>query len=456
MRIILFLALSSLFACQNISSQNLSSSSEQEIVLKSVNVIPMDTERVLQNQTVIIQNGKIKTIGDASKIKINKDALVIEAKGKYLIPGLAEMHAHVPPIDDIEPMKEVMKLYLLNGITTIRGMLGHPQHLELRSMISNGEVLGPHFYTTGPSFNGISVKSPEAGVEMVRQQKAMGYDFLKLHPGLSRAKFDSIAATANALGIPYAGHVSFGVGVWRAIEAPYSSIDHLDGFIEGMVPGIEEMVEQQAGPFGAFVADRADVSQIPKLMQALKAYNVWVVPTQSLFERAFNPKADVDAIVKEEEMKYMSESQMSGWLNGRNNWLSNPAFEKTDTDYFLELRRKLILECQRNGVGLLLGSDAPQIFNVPGFAIHHELHYMVVSGLSPYEALRSGTVNVAQYLGRSNAGIIKQGNVAELVLLGANPLEDISATRKIEGVFMGNNWLSAETIQQMLKELEKR
>ncbi len=437
-------------------SQTLVDTRQKEVVLKSVNVIPMDTERMLKNQTVVIHNGSIKALGDESKVKFSKDALVIDAKGKYLIPGLAEMHAHVPPIDDMEPMKEVLKLYLANGITSIRGMLGHPQHIELRSKVKSREVLGPNFYSTGPSFNGISVKSPEAGTEMVRQQKAAGYDYLKMHPGLSREKFDAIAATAHEVGIPYAGHVSFGVGVWRAIESPYSSIDHLDGFIEGMVPGIEKMVEQQAGPFGAFVASQADLSQIPKLMQALKQYNVWVVPTQSLFERAFNPKADVDAIVKEDEMKYISESMMSGWLNGRKNWLSNPGFEQADIDYFLELRRKLILECQRNGIGLLLGSDAPQIFNVPGFAIHHELKYMVLSGLTPFEALQSGTVNVAKYFNRSDAGIIKQGNVAELVLLGANPLEDISATRKIEGVFMGNHWLSQDTINQMLTDLEKR
>jgi imidazolonepropionase-like amidohydrolase len=438
------------------NGQDLISSIQKEIVLKSVNVIPMDTERTLKNQTVVIYNGRIKAIGDDKKVKFSKAAMVIDAKGKYLIPGLAEMHAHVPPIDDLEPMKEALQLYLANGITNIRGMLGHPQHIELRSKIRSGEVLGPNFYSTGPSFNGISVKSPEAGTEMVRQQKAAGYDYLKLHPGLSREKFDAIAATAHEVGIPYAGHVSFGVGVWRAIESPYSSIDHLDGFIEGMVPGIEKMVEQQAGPFGAFVASQADLSKIPQLMQALKQYNVWVVPTQSLFERAFNPKADVDAIVKEDEMKYISESQMNGWLNGRKNWLSNPEFEKTDSDYFLELRRKLIYECQQNGVGLLLGSDAPQIFNVPGFAIHHELKYLVLSGLTPFEALQSGTVNVAKYLNRNDAGIIKPGNVAELVLLNANPLEDISATHQIEAVFMGKDYLSRKYLDAMLKTLEKK
>ncbi len=156
-------------------------------------------------------------------------------KGKYLIPGLAEMHAHVPPIDDMEPMKDVLFLFAANGITTIRGMLGHPKHLELRSKIQSGEVLGPRLFTTGPSINGMSVTSPESGAAMVRKQKEAGYDFLKLHPGLTRDKFDAIASTANEVQIPFVGHVSFGVGVWRAIDAGYSSIDHLDGFIEGLV-----------------------------------------------------------------------------------------------------------------------------------------------------------------------------------------------------------------------------
>src|SRR5688572_7480964 len=130
-------------------AQQLIDSREREIVFTSVNVIPMNTDRVLENQVVVIKDGKISAIG--SKLKYSKNALVIDAKGKYLIPGLAEMHAHVPPVDDIEQMKDVLFLFAANGITTIRGMLGHPRHLELRSKINSGEILGPRFFTTGPS-----------------------------------------------------------------------------------------------------------------------------------------------------------------------------------------------------------------------------------------------------------------------------------------------------------------
>ena len=121
----------------------------------------MDEERVLQNQVVVVKNGKIIAMGDAQKVKFSKSALVIDGKGKYLMPGLAEMHAHVPPVDDIEPMKEVLMLFAVNGVTTIRGMLGHPRHLELRSKIQSGEILGPRFITSGPSFNGNSVPTEE-------------------------------------------------------------------------------------------------------------------------------------------------------------------------------------------------------------------------------------------------------------------------------------------------------
>ncbi len=154
----------------------------------------MDSGRILENQTVVIRDGRITAIG--SKIKPGKNALIVNGQENILF-SLAEMHAHVPPVDDLAPMKDVLFLFAANGITTIRGMLGHPKHLELRSKVRAVKILGPRFFTTGPSFNGMSVTSPEAGAAMVRKQKEAGYDFLKLHPGLTREKFDAIATTAK-------------------------------------------------------------------------------------------------------------------------------------------------------------------------------------------------------------------------------------------------------------------
>jgi imidazolonepropionase-like amidohydrolase len=428
-------------------------SKEKNIVITHVNVVPMDSERILEDQTVVIVNGKISELG--RNVKYNKNALVVSGEGKYLIPGLAEMHAHVPPIDDLGPMKNVLTLFALNGITTIRGMLGHPRHLELRDMLRKGEVLGPQLYTTGPSFNGMSITSPEAGADAVRKQKAAGYDYLKLHPGLTRQKFDSIAATAHRVGIPFVGHVSSGVGVWRAIEAKYSSIDHLDGFIEGMVPGIEKMSDQEIGLFGLFVAEKADTTRIPDLVAGLKRNNIWVVPTQSLAELWMSPGYDAESFRTDPNAKYMDKQTVDQWITSKKNLQQNPSYDRAKAEKFVKLRRSLIKACSDGGVGLLLGCDAPQVFNVPGFSTHQELDFLVHSGLTPYQALATGTVNVAKYLGKPDSGVIRKGAVADLVLLGGNPLADISYTKKIEGVMLQGKWMPKEHIAAELKKLQK-
>lgn len=431
------------------------SNRQRDVVFRGVNVIPMDRERVLENQTVVVRNGRITAMGNDGAVRYSNNALVVEAKGRYLLPGWAEMHAHVPPIDDLGPMRDVLTLYLANGITTIRGMLGHAKHLELRSKIRSGEILGPHFFTTGPSFNGQTVKTAERGAQMVREQKAAGYDYLKLHPGLTNETFPAIARTAQEVGIPFAGHVSFNVGVWRAIDARYSSIDHLDGFVEAITPGSDTLVEQETGLFGAWIAHQADAAQIPRLTKALREKAIRVVPTQALAERWLSP-APAETFTAAPEMKYMTAQEVKNWVNAKENYTRNPNFSKERAGKFLQIRRKLLYECQKAGVDLLLGSDAPQVFNVPGFSIHHEMQYLVDAGLTPYETLRTGTVNVATYLAQPDAGTVKVGNVSDLVLLSGNPLRDIAQTRSIEGVMVGTNWLSKNYIEKELKKLEKQ
>ncbi len=432
------------------------SSRDREIVFRDVNVVPMDRETVLPKQTVVVKNGKIVSVGEAGTARYGKNALVVQAAGKYLMPGLAEMHAHVPPVDELEPMREVLTLFITHGITTIRGMLGHPRHLELREKVQKGEILGPHFYTTGPSFNGNSVKTPEAGAAMVRQQKAAGYDYLKLHPGLTRETFGAVAGAARAAGIPFVGHVSYDVGVWRAVAAGYSSIDHLDGFVEGMVPGIESVGEKETGLFGMFVADRADTSRTGELMRKLKEAGVWVVPTQALAERWFAP-VEVATLLNAPGMIYMAPEQRQKWAESKQNLHADPRYDAARMLRFIALRRGLIAACARHGVGLLLGSDAPQVFNVPGVSTHQELEYLVAAGLSPYEALRTGTVNVARYLGRTgDSGTVRAGNRADLVLLDGNPLRDITQTRHLAGVMIGGQWLPEAYLSRTRKGLEKK
>lgn len=446
----LFLILIVISAC----GQKTQKSEWGEIAFVSVNVVPMDKEEILADYTVVVQDGEVREMGPSAEVKVPEGAQIVDGKGKYLVPGWSEMHAHVPQVDDLEPMKEVLMLYLVNGITNIRGMLGMSKHLELRDKINSGEILGPHFITSGPSFSGQSVKSPEQAEQMVRDQKAAGYDFLKLHPGLTKATFPSIVKTAKEVGIPFAGHVSFNVGVWAAIDAGYATIDHLDGFIEAIVPGVDTMVAQETGLFGDRIGYKADRSKIPALIKALKENNIAVVPTEALAERWLSPEG-VEAFENDPDLKYMEPNERKRWLEVKRKYNSDAKFDKARAEEFIKVRQELLKACQDGGVNLLLGSDGPQILNVPGFSIHHELQYLVDAGLTPYQALKTGTVNVAEHLGKDKSGAIRKGYASDFVLLNGNPLEEIGNTRKIESVMIGERLLNRDFIDQELKKLEK-
>jgi imidazolonepropionase-like amidohydrolase len=205
-----------------------------------------------------------------------------------------------------------------------------------------------------------------------------------------------------------------------------------------------------------YVADRADTTMIPKLMQGLKSKSIWVVPTQSLAERWFSPDFTSEDFLKDPESKYIKADTRNNWVESKKNVMANSQYDATKIRDYIALRRRLIKACQQYGVGLLLGCDAPQVFNVPGSSTHYELEYMVRSGLTPYEALKTGTVNVAKYLKFPDIGMIKQGYVADLVLIDGNPLQDITNTRKVRGVMLNGKWLSKEYIDRGLRPLAER
>jgi imidazolonepropionase-like amidohydrolase len=435
-------------------SQEMIDSNKQEIVFQSVNVIPMDIEQVLENYDVVVANGVIADMGPTGKVKYSRKAHVIPAEGKYLIPGLVEMHAHVPQTEELEPMIEVMTLFAVNGVTTIRSMLGHIKHLELKAKIETGEIIGPTLYTSGPSFNGNSAKAPKETAEMVKEQFSMGYDFLKIHPGVPLASFEALVKTAKKEKIPFAGHVPAEVGIWKAIDSDYQSIDHLDGMIEGLIPNLKSLSEDQVGIFGVYGADKVDISLLPKMMKGLKDHNVWLVPTEALAERWLAFDKTSKELAEAPEMKYIDAAIAQNWISAHEEILKKSTAEGFRK--FLELRRRLILEAHKSGVRIVLGSDAPQVFNVPGFSVHHELQYYVNAGLTPFEALQTATVNGAAFFDRPTCGLVMVGGIADLVLLNGNPLKDIKQTQNIEGVMMHTHYLHKDYVEAALKKLVKK
>ncbi|MEX2499541.1 MAG: amidohydrolase family protein [Wenzhouxiangellaceae bacterium] len=420
----------------------------QHVLFENARVVDIDAASVSEPRTLVVRDGWIVEQPPAS----DESVTTIDAAGHYLIPGLAEMHAHVPPGAEQAAVDDVLALFLAHGITTIRGMLGEPGHLALRAGLASGERTGPRLITSGPSLNGNSVPDVERARELVRRQAEAGYDFLKLHPGLLPDTFAAIVEAADGLDIGFAGHVSIAVGVERALAAGQATIDHLDGYAQVLVPEGDPARQREPGFFGFNIASAMDPDRVDEWARRTAEAGVWNVPTQTLIENlAVN---DIESLLERPAMRYVTEETRAQWV-ARVEQMRASA-EPDILENFVAVRRALIKALHDSGAGVLLGADAPQIMNVPGDALHHELEIYVEAGLSPAEALATGTVNVAEFLDQPALGCLRPGCVADLVLLDANPLEDISNVRRVRGVMRAGQWFDRDRLDAMLADVAER
>ena len=404
------------------------------VVFRNVNVISMTSPKVAEKQTVVVRDGRIESVG--KKGKVPKDAKVIDGTAKFLIPGLAEMHGHVPPMNAPGGMVEdVLLLYVANGITTVRGMLGHPGQLELREKTAKGEILGPTLYLAGPSFNGQSINSVDEAITKAKAQKAEGWDLLKVHPGLTRAEYDAMAKTANEVGIRFAGHVPEEVGLLHALEMGHETFDHIDGYVE--------YLGGDKGPM--------DPKKLAEVVEKTKAAGAWIVPTSALWEVLYSA-IPLETLRAYPELKYVPAGPVENWSKAYEDRLKQIPRETAAN--VLAARRTILRALHEGGVKILMGTDAPQQFSVPGFSLHRELLRMRDAGMTPWDILVSGTVNVGEYFKKKDAfGTIEPGKRADLVLLEANPLDDIANVDKIDGVMVRGRWLSREDLDTQLAKI---
>ena len=429
----------------------LATAQQTPVIFTGVSVFPMDRDTVLTNQTVIVQNGRITYVG--GRRTAPPGATSIDARGKFLMPAIAEFHAHVPSGVQAVHAHRTLSLYALAGVATIRGMLGAPMHLALRDSIAAGQLFGPRLLTSGPSFNGNSATSPGTAAAMVRDQKAAGYDLLKIHPGVPRAAFDSLATVANALRIPFAGHVPLDVGLDLALTSKFSTIDHLDGIVEAMYAGRAPLTPQVNGFFGLGIVRQLDQSRFGAIVDRVKASGVAMVPTQILLDNYAND-ATGDELTSLPEFRYWVPQQTAAWRTNKNNYIAQPPVPREQRQEFITLRRRIIKALYDGGVPFLLGSDAPQLWNVPGFSAHRELGALVAAGLTPYQALRTGTIDVAKFMGEERrAGVVRVGARADLLLLDANPLDAIANSLRINGVVINGRWIGPAERGRMLDAL---
>src|SRR5690606_30501414 len=263
---------------------------------------------------------------------------------------------------------DVLFLFVANGVTTVRGMQGHPRQLGIRDSVMHGLTLGPTLVLSSPAMSGQNVQTVEDARRLVREYKQAGYDLLKVHEGLTPEVYEAIAATAREVGIPFGGHVSDLVGLHAALAAGQVTVDHLDNYIlaaEKDDSPLRDATPQERAQQLPFHLDEA---KIPALAEATRQAGAWVVPTMPLWEVLMGASEPADVLLQRPEVQYMPPQQVQQWAN----WVRN-AHEIVNRDAaraHIAFRKRMLKALADAGVGILLGSDAPQIFSVPGFSIH--------------------------------------------------------------------------------------
>lgn len=426
-------------------------------VLMGVSVLSMVDDQVRSDQAVIIDDGTIVWVGPATRARYPSDATVITGN-YYVMPGLAEMHAHIPPASQgPDYVHDVLKMYVMQGITTIRGMLGEASHLELREASARGEIIAPRIFTSGPSFNGNTVPDAETARNRVREQFEAGYDLLKLHPGISVEAFDAIADEANKLGIDFSGHISHDVGLERTLASGKGTIDHLDRYMEFIADVPSDRTDPSIIFFGYDLTDYVDESRITLSATKTRDAGVGVVPTNTLLENVFNPDNTIRTMGAWPGMDLLPGNVVSGWVNFINIIRNQPEYDEDRARRFLDYRLQITKALHDAGVLLLLGADAPQIFNPPGFSAHKELRLLVDAGLTPFEAIKTGTVNVGTYFNEPDrTGKIHAGYRADIIMLDVNPLEAIPFNAHIRGVMVNGRYFSNEALLEMESVIRTR
>lgn len=430
------------------------------IAITHVTTLPMDRPGTVEDQTVVVVDGVITEVGPASEVTVGSGATIIDGEGRFLMPGLAEMHAHVPPGSNPprEAIDDILFLYIANGVTTIRGMLGSDYQIPLAQEIAAGEAFGPTFYVGAPSINGNSAPTPEAAESMIRAHSEAGYDLQKIHPGVSLETWDRMAAVAEEVGLTYGGHVPTDVGLVHAMETGMSTVDHLDGYVQA-VASDDVVAQVNTGvpiSLGGLVRG-VDEDKIDEIVRLSVEHDVYVVPTMYLWENLYGATS-ADPFLAQPEMRYVSQQQRDAW---RNQAAGSPRGPADEVRAFLDLRNRILDRLADAGAPIMMGTDSPQMFNVPGFALHREIAVMSEAGMTNQQILESGTVVVGRYV-RDHLGIdhdfgtIAEGQRADLVLLSANPLDDLGNLTERVGVMVRGEWVSREEIDAGLAALEAK
>lgn len=432
---VLFLFLS----YSTISTQTMSSfyQDKNEIfAFINVNVIPMDREVVLKNQTVVVSNGLITGIGPTNKIKIPTKAVRINGRGKYLIPGLTDAHVHLYSTTE-------MPLYVANGVTTIFDLNGRPAFLQWRKRIADGDLFGPTIYTCGPTFS--TIRTPDAAVNEVERQFNEGYDGIKIYNQVSKEEYPALVSAAKNHNMILVGHIARLPGFEATMKAG-QSIAHAEEYLY-------TFFNESTNPSGLKI--NLDESRIPEAVSTTRKSGGALIPTLVTYENIIKQAADLDNFLKNPDLKYIAKPQLEKLQASRNMYKNRFTPEQYPRlRQSLEFQKKLVKALHEAGVPIIAGTDSLGVGTIAGFSLHQELQNFVSIGFSPYESLKTATVNSAEFLkSLDKFGTVTVGKRADLLLLNGNPLEDIKNTSNLAGVMHQGKWIPKPKLHELLENL---
>jgi imidazolonepropionase-like amidohydrolase len=450
--------------------------SEDIIAFQNVSLVPMTNEKIVKGQTVLVKGKRIIEIGPSKRITVPQNTKAIDGTGAYLMPGLADMHMH-----SREDWNEWFSdwpvspfyLYLANGVTTIRSF--GPQGdtfgyvFRWREKINQGQLIGPTIYTCGPIIYG-PLNNPK---KIILEQKAQGFDFIKLYSFLSKDEFHEAMIAAKQAGMYTAGHIPFQVGLDGVLSEDMDEIAHIEElsfeFVEfdrnkdltgrEWMPYVIKTAYQQVKPYFGLNMEKLD-ERLEGLVSSVAAKvhsaNVPVCTTLFLDEVIVEKLHEPEQFLLKAENRYLPRKYRAAFRQGREKHQMQFRGGEDFALFKLTVDRILLKYLKEAGTFLVLGTDAGTggMGLVPGFSIHDELRILIENGFTPYEAIKTGTVNAAMVVemmnGNGDFGTIEVGKRADLILVNGNPLEDVANIKNILGVMASGRWYEKTVMQKLI------
>jgi hypothetical protein len=395
------------------------------VAFTDVNLVPMDRERILTHQTVVVRGGRIAEIGDAATIRVPSSALRVDGQGRYLTPALVDMHVHLKSPHELP-------LFLVNGVTTVYNLNGRPAHVAWRDRIRRGELIGPTIYSCGPTIR-LAERAEEAR-RIVEEQSKAGYDSIKIYVRISNEAYPVLVDTARRHNMLVVGHIPRGPGLEGVLKA-HQAIAHAEEYI-----------------YSFFHDNIDDESRIPEAASATRTADVPVILTLVAYDHILRQAEDLPAFLKRPEIQYLAPWTRQTWGPGVNDYrLRFGTAEKQEyLRKSLAFQKVLIKALHKAGVHILVGTDSMNPGVVPGYSVHEELHNLVELGFTPFEAIQAATIYPAQFFkDPPEFGAVAVGKRADLLLVDGDPLRDVTVLARPLGVMAAGRWLTSDQLSAM-------